>query len=269
MFALHLHTTKLSSSGPKIIYCSLPQGANVLAFSLQIGFLRGPSSFGSFAASCDRSVRSEQRIFLELRHCHFIADCVCGTVDFLLGQRANRNRRSMAGRANIPMAFSIQSGLDGHFAVRMTVGSCEHPSTYKIFRTSFFSGVPYIIIVINIPQRFQGLYGTSPFEAGVRLIPFNFLIAFGIVVANISAAKTRIPPIYLLFIGSTIQLIGLALFSTLSSDPHIPPVIYGWEVLSGFGIGIVFGILLLIPPQVVEQRDLGMDVPGHSLHNFT
>lgn len=116
--------------------------------------------------------------------------------------------------------------------------------------------------MINIPQRFQGLYGISPFEAGVRLIPFNFLIAVGTVVANISAAKTRIPPIYFLFIGSTIQLIGLALFSTLSSDPHIPPVIYGWEVLSGFGIGIVFGILLLIPPQVVEPRDLGQYAPS-------
>lgn len=134
---------------------------------------------------------------------------------------------------------------------------CKHLSTDEITRISFFSGVPYNIIVINIPQRFQGLYGTSPFEAGVRLVPFNFLIALGTVVANISAAKTRIRPIYLLFIGSTIQLIGLALFSTLSSDLHIPSVIYGWEVLSGFGIGIVFGILLLIPPQVVEQRDLG------------
>lgn len=124
--------------------------------------------------------------------------------------------------------------------------------------------MPYNIIVINIPQRFQELYGTSPFEAGVRLIPFNFLIAVGVVVANVSAAKTRISPIYLLFIGSTIQLIGLALFSTLSSDSHIPSVIYGWEVLSGLGIGIVFGILLLIPPQVVEQRDLGMHVPHHA-----
>lgn len=111
--------------------------------------------------------------------------------------------------------------------------------------------------MINIPQRFQGVYGTSPFQAGVRLIPFNFLIALGTVVVNIVAAKARIPPIYLLFVGSTIQVIGLALFSTLSSDLHVPSVIYGWEVLSGFGIGIVIGILLLIPPQVVESQDLG------------
>lgn len=123
--------------------------------------------------------------------------------------------------------------------------------------------------MINIPQRFQGVYGTSPFEAGVRLIPFNFLIALGSVLVNIFAAKTRIPPIYLLFVGSTIQLIGLALFSTLSSDLHIPSVIYGWEVLSGFGIGVVMGILLLIPPQVVEHRDLGTFLSQHRFFSLT
>lgn len=118
--------------------------------------------------------------------------------------------------------------------------------------------MPYNIIVIDIPQRFQDIYGTSPLEAGVRLIPFNFLIATGTVFINVLAGKTHIPPIYLLFAGSVIQLIGLTLFSTLPSSLTIPSVIYGYEVISGFGIGTVMGMLLLIPPQVVEPRDLGM-----------
>ena len=121
------------------------------------------------------------------------------------------------------------------------------------------SGVPYNIIVINVPQQFQAVYGISPFGAGLRLIPFNFLIALSSVLINVVAGKSRIPPIYLLFVGSVIQLIGLALFSTLPSDSlTIPPAIYGWEVLSGCGIGIVMGMLLVIPPHVVEARDLGM-----------
>lgn len=163
----------------------------------------------------------------------------------------------MAGRAYIPMALSFQPGLDGHFAVRIQyLIRVGQPSADEISRVSFFSGVPYNIIIVNIPQRFQRLYGFSPFEAGLRLVPFNLLVALGVVAATIFA-KTRIPPIYLLLIGSTIQLIGLSLFSTLSNDLHVPSVIYGWEVLSGFGIGIVWGILLLIPPQVVEPQDLG------------
>ncbi len=118
--------------------------------------------------------------------------------------------------------------------------------------------------MINIPQRFQGVYGTSAFQAGVRLIPFNFLIAVGSVLVNIFAAITRISPIYLLLAGSIIQLVGLALFSTLSNDLTIPSVIYGWQVLSGFGIGVLMGILILFPPQVVEPRDLGKFSQRHA-----
>ena len=125
-------------------------------------------------------------------------------------------------------------------------------------RISLFSGIPYNTIVITIPQRFQAVYGTSPLGAGVRLIPFNFLIAFASVFVNILAAKARIKPIYLLFIGSMLQLIGLALFTTLTDDTKISAAIYGYEIISGFGVGMVIGICLIIPPHVVKTRDLGM-----------
>lgn len=126
---------------------------------------------------------------------------------------------------------------------------------------SFLSGIPYNIIVIDIPQRLQTVHGISPLGAGVRLIPFNFMIALGCILINVFAMKTRIAPIYLVFAGSIIQLVGIALLSTLSSTNIMAPapsVIYGWEILSGFGIGMVWGMLLVIPPHVVERRDLAI-----------
>ena len=126
---------------------------------------------------------------------------------------------------------------------------------------SLLSGIPYNIIIIDIPQRLQTVNGISPLGAGIRLVPFNFMIALGCILINIFAMKTRIPPIYLLLAGSIIELIGLSLFSTLSSTSIMTPapsVVYGWEVLSGFGIGIVWGMLLVIPPHVVEHRDLAI-----------
>ena len=119
------------------------------------------------------------------------------------------------------------------------------------------SGIPTTALVIIIPQRFQTVYNLSPIEAGVRLIPFNLLISFACVVVNIVAMKTRIKPIWLLFIGSTLQVIGISLFATLSDHKTLNAPIYGFEIVSGFGIGMVIGILLVIPPQLVETRDLG------------
>ncbi|PQE19202.1 major facilitator superfamily transporter protein [Rutstroemia sp. NJR-2017a BBW] len=124
-------------------------------------------------------------------------------------------------------------------------------------RMSFLSGVPYNIIVIDIPQRFQAIDSISPFTSGLRLIPFNFSISLSSILVNI-IAKRRIPPIILLFIGSIIQLLGMSLFSTLPENGTLPNTIYGWEVLTGFGMGWVMGICLLLPPAVVEGRDLAI-----------
>lgn len=119
------------------------------------------------------------------------------------------------------------------------------------------SGIPYNIIVIDIPQRFQAVSGLTPFDAGIRLLPFNFLISFASVMVNVIAGATGILPVYILLFGSAIQLVGLVLFSSLPTDDTIPAAIYGYQVLSGFGIGCVMGILLQIPPQVVQKRDIG------------
>ncbi|KAH9860969.1 hypothetical protein IAQ61_010705 [Plenodomus lingam] len=43
---------------------------------------------------------------------------------------------------------------------------------------SFLSGIPYNILIINVPQRYQDVTGTSPLTAAIRLIPFNIMISF-------------------------------------------------------------------------------------------
>ena len=123
---------------------------------------------------------------------------------------------------------------------------------------SLLSGNLYNIIIIGISQRLQTVNDISPLGAGIRLVLFNFMIALGCILINLFAICSRIAPIYLVFVSSIIQLIGLSLFSTFSLNDVMAPapsVVYGWKILSGFGKGMVWGMLLAIPPLVVEHRD--------------
>lgn len=95
------------------------------------------------------------------------------------------------------------------------------------------------------------------FGAGVRLIPFNLLIALGAIAVNIVAGKPAIPPIVLLSVGVTLQLTGVCLLSTMTSVTSIPSAIYAYQILTGLGIGIMFGLCLVLPPAVAKSKDLG------------
>ncbi|KAM0308054.1 hypothetical protein ACHAO8_010387 [Botrytis cinerea] len=128
---------------------------------------------------------------------------------------------------------------------------------------SLLSGVPWNAVTINIPQRFQVVNGMSPVAAGVRLIPFNALIAFGTVIANILVGKAHIPLICLMLIGSILQIVGISLMSTIPNGSDVNPAIYGYEAIAGLGIGIVYGMVIVIPPHIVERRDLGKKHLSH------
>lgn len=124
-------------------------------------------------------------------------------------------------------------------------------------RFSFLSGIPYNILIINVPQRYQDVTGTSPLTAAIRLLPFNIFISFTGFVVNGFIAKRGVACVWILFVGSLLQIGGLAWFCVLPEDGTIPTTIYGAQILTGLGIGAVMGITLLMPPLVVEKRDTG------------
>lgn len=125
-------------------------------------------------------------------------------------------------------------------------------------RTTFLVGVPFNVVVVTLPQRFQAVSGTTALGAGIRLLPYSFSASFGALTANIAGAKGKIAPMYLLFVGALCQVLGLSLLSTLSTSAAFPAAGYGYEVLAGVGVGVTFGILVLATPFVAEPRDLGM-----------
>ena len=127
----------------------------------------------------------------------------------------------------------------------------------KIVRTVFLTGAPLTVAIVQIPSRFQVVDGVSALEAGIRVLPFSVLVPIGASATAALVGKTKIPPIYMSFFGSAMQVVGFALLSTLPLNTHDNQSQYGYQAIAGFAIGINLGCLTLMAPFAVEKRDKG------------
>lgn len=122
---------------------------------------------------------------------------------------------------------------------------------------TFLLGMPFFTCLIQIPQRFQDINGTSALAAGVRLLPFTVVSPLGSALAGVLTGKLKISPILVLVVGGIFQTIGLSLMSTLSGAKDIAASQYGFQILTGFGFGLNFATLTLMTPPAIEEKDLG------------
>jgi hypothetical protein len=136
-------------------------------------------------------------------------------------------------------------------------------------RNAFFAGFPFTSLVVNIPQRFQAVNDTTAQRAGISLLPLLLMTPFasGLSGHLVSNQKLRVPPLYLILFGSCLQLIGVGLDSSISTDvTHgIQKVQYAYEVLMGLGFGLVLSSLLTLIPFVVDKKDMPGRYPLLSL----
>ncbi|CAJ2514279.1 Uu.00g023980.m01.CDS01 [Anthostomella pinea] len=121
---------------------------------------------------------------------------------------------------------------------------------------AFFTGFPFMTVLINLPQRFQAVDGASPFQAGIHLLPL--LLASPVVTAICGqlAGKFKVPPFYLLLFGTTMQILGIGLASSVSFKSG--NAMYGYEVIMGFGFGMGLVTLLVFTPMVVTRSDMAV-----------
>jgi hypothetical protein len=127
-------------------------------------------------------------------------------------------------------------------------------------RNAFFAGFPFTSLVVNIPQRFQAVNGTTAQRAGISLLPLLLMtpLASGLSGYLASNQKLRVPPLYLVLLGSCLQLIGVGLDSSISTNVTngIQKVQYAYEVLVGIGFGLVLSSLLTLVPMVANKSDI-------------
>lgn len=127
---------------------------------------------------------------------------------------------------------------------------------YKDSNT-FLLGMPFFTCLIQIPQRFQDINGTSALAAGVRLLPFTVFSPLASALAGVLTGKLKISPILVLVVGGIFQTIGLSLMSTLSGDKGIAARQYGFQIIIGIGFGLNFTTLTLMTPRAIVEKDLG------------
>ncbi|KAH7303086.1 putative efflux pump antibiotic resistance protein [Stachybotrys elegans] len=116
-------------------------------------------------------------------------------------------------------------------------------------------GAPMGVTTFQLPQRFQLVNGLDSFNAGIRLIPYGAAFPVGSSIGSQVAARFKIPAVCIVFFGSVLQTIGYALLGTLDASSHVPPAIYGYEVLCGLGCGATYQALYIMVPFAVETRD--------------
>ena len=164
------------------------------------------------------------------------------------------------------ISFILFMFWERHITISSKAGATEPMFPSRFLRNkawsvmlmiSFAVGFPFNVLVVTLPQRNQLVTGASPFEAGVRLLPYVLSASVSAILANLLTSKLKAPFMVVFILGGIIQFIGLILLATTIPDLTNVPTTYLEETLCGIGIGVVFSILMLATPFVCDKRDLG------------
>ncbi|OAT05056.1 MFS multidrug transporter [Blastomyces gilchristii SLH14081] len=125
--------------------------------------------------------------------------------------------------------------------------------------TAFFTGFPFVAIVVNIPQRAQAVSGLSSVKAGLALLPLLLTSPLATAASGIFTSNFKIPPFYLILLGSVLQVIGVGLTCALPTKSFdVSPQQYGYKALMGLGFGLSLTTILTLAPLVIKDPDLGI-----------
>lgn len=121
----------------------------------------------------------------------------------------------------------------------------------------FLSGAPLTIAVIELPQRYQIVNANTSLHAGVKLLAYAIACPLGVVMASTATGRLRIPFVWVLLLGCSLQTAGFALMSTLPTYMQEWNGQYGYSVLAGLGTGATIGSLYMLAPISVDKKDQG------------
>ncbi|KAF2185136.1 MFS general substrate transporter [Zopfia rhizophila CBS 207.26] len=126
----------------------------------------------------------------------------------------------------IPLLFALQEGGANY----------TWNSSVIIGTLTAGLGMPFYVAVIQLPQRFQAVNHTSAERAGILLLPLTLLTPVGAMLAGVIMGK-HVTAEYILMISTAIVSIGIGLLSTLPTGHNFTVAAYGYEIITGIGLG--------------------------------
>ncbi|KAF1845850.1 putative MSF multidrug transporter [Cucurbitaria berberidis CBS 394.84] len=132
----------------------------------------------------------------------------------------------------------------------------RNPSMALILLSMFLLGMPFYSIFVQLPQRFQVVNFTSAERAGILLLPATVVSPVGAMVAGLAAK--RIPAEFILICSTVIVCVGIGLMSSLPTYSQVWPGVYGFEIITGLGLGLASPPYFMLVATSIPEKDISV-----------
>ncbi|KAF1358105.1 MFS general substrate transporter [Lizonia empirigonia] len=120
-----------------------------------------------------------------------------------------------------------------------------NPSMALLLLSMFLLGMPFYVIFVQLPQRFQTVNFTTAERAGILLLPCTLVSPVGAMAAE-----------YVLILSAAIVCVGIGLMGSLPTSSHLWPGIYGYEIIVGLGLGLASPPYFMLLATSIAERHL-------------
>lgn len=116
--------------------------------------------------------------------------------------------------------------------------------------------MPFYVVFVQLPQRFQIVNFTTAERAGILLLPCTLVSPIGAMIVGLAAKKVATE--YILIVSAAIVCIGIGLMGSLPSHSHLWPGIYGYEVIVGLGLGLANPPYFMLLATSIAEKDISV-----------
>jgi MFS family permease len=113
--------------------------------------------------------------------------------------------------------------------------------------------MPFYVIFVQLPQRFQSVNFTTAERAGILLLPCTLVAPIGALAAGIATKKIATEYVYIA--GTAVICLGTGLLGSFPTGTHLWAGTYGYEIIVGIGLGLASPPGYMLLSTSVAQKD--------------